>query len=392
MRLFSKKERKNTDFKSPSVVQCAEGNAFNHPFKSLENYLPFSESEYELYSSLREAIPIIDGAIGKLVRLTGDFTVKCRNKAIEQKLKHFLENVNVNGTSTGIMNFMSAYLDQLLTYGEAVGEIVTDSNYQGVYALYNGSLKDISVKYGENPLSVVVCKNDFEKTPLPYQELITFSLLNQEPGRLKGISLLKGLPFVSSILLKIFNTIGVNFERVGNLRFAVTYKPDSNTPLSNTREQAKQIAKEWSRAMRCKENVCDFVSAGDVSIKVIGADSQVLDCDIPIKHMLEQIVAKLSIPPFLLGLNWSSTERMSSQQTDILTSELEYYRQQLNPVIRKICSVWMRLNGVYEEFEIVWSNINLQDEIQLAQARLYNAQADALINSDKNETKGELNG
>lgn len=390
MKLFSKKkERKNTDFKNPSIVQCADGNSFTHPFQSLENYSPFSDTEYELYSSLREAIPIIDGAIGKLVRLTGDFTIKCESKDVQRRLNQFLNNVIVNGTSTGVMSFVSTYLDQLLTYGEAVGEIVTDISNTGIYALYNGSLKDISVKYGESPLSVVVCKNDFEKTPLPYQELLAFSLLNQEPGRLKGKSLLKGLPFVSSILLKIFNTIGVNFERVGNLRFAVTYKPDANTPFSNTKEQAKNIAKEWSKAMRCKESVCDFVSAGDVSIKVIGADSQVLDCDIPVRHMLEQIVSKLSIPPFLLGLNWSSTERMSAQQTDILTSELEYYRQQLNPVVSKICSVWMRLNGICEEFEIVWSNINLQDEIELAQARLYNAQADALISSKENDTKGE---
>ncbi len=390
MKLFSKKkERKNTDYKSTSIVQCADGNCFSHPFQSLLNYSPFSDTEYELYTSLREAIPIIDGAIGKLVRLTGNFTIKCKNKEAEKSLKIFLDNVNVNGTSTGVMSFISTYLDQLLTYGQAVGEIVAKSNNLGIYALYNGSLKDISVKYGDSPLSIIVCKNDFEKTPLPYQDLLAFSLLNQEPGRLKGKSLLKGLPFVSSILLKIFNTIGVNFERVGNLRFAVTYKPDANTPLSNTKEQAKQIAKEWSRAMRCKESVCDFVSAGDVSIKVIGADSQVLDCDIPIKHILEQIVSKLSIPPFLLGLNWSSTERMSAQQTDILTSELEYYREQLNPVIRKICSVWMRLNGICEDFEIVWDNINLQDEIELAQARLYNAQADSLINSDEKEEKGE---
>ena len=45
----------------------------------------------------------------------------------------------------------------------------------------------------------------------------------------------------------------------------------------------------------------------------------------------------MGIPPFLLGLTWSSTERMSSQQADILTSELEAYRRLLNPVIEKIC-------------------------------------------------------
>ena len=63
-------------------------------------------------------------------------------------------------------------------------------------------------------------------------------------------------------------------------------------------------------AMRCGE-VRDFVAVGDVDIKVIGADNQIIDTEIPVRQLLEQIVAKLSVPPFLLGLTWSSTERMS---------------------------------------------------------------------------------
>ena len=53
--------------------------------------------------------------------------------------------------------------------------------------------------------------------------------------------------------------------------------------------------------------VKDFVAVGDVSVKVIGADNAVLDSEIPVRQLLEQIVSKLSIPPFLLGLQWSST-------------------------------------------------------------------------------------
>ena len=91
--------------------------------------------------------------------------------------------------------------------------------------------------------------------------------------------------------------------------------------------------------------------------------------------MLEEIVAKMGIPPFLLGLSWSSTERMSSQQADILTSELEAYRRLLNPVIEKICTLWMRLHGLEPKFTIEWDTITLQDAVDLADARLMNAQA-----------------
>jgi hypothetical protein len=86
-------------------------------------------------------------------------------------------------------------------------------------------------------------------------------------------------------------------------------------------------------------------------------------------------VSKLSIPPFLLGLSWSSTERMSSVQADILTSELEYFRSLLTPAINKISRYYLRLSGFSDEFSVNWNNISLLDETELATARLDNARA-----------------
>lgn len=67
--------------------------------------------------------------------------------------------------------------------------------------------------------------------------------------------------------------------------------------------------------------VRDFVAVGDVSVKVIGADGPVLDAAVPVRQLLEQLVAKTGLPPFLLGLSWSSTERMSAQQADLLDKQ-----------------------------------------------------------------------
>ena len=92
--------------------------------------------------------------------------------------------------------------------------------------------------------------------------------------------------------------------------------------------------------------VKDFVAVGDVSVKVIGADNAVLDSEIPVRQLLEQIVAKTGLPPFMLGLSWSSTERMSTQQADILTSELESYRRILEPVIKQIGNMYLAMNAL----------------------------------------------
>ena len=122
-------------------------------------------------------------------------------------------------------------------------------------------------------------------------------------------------------------------------------------------------------------NVRDFVAVGDVEIKVIGADGPILDSETPVRQILEQLIAKTGLPPFMLGMNWSSTERMSAQQADLMTSELTALRRTLTPVLEKICRLWLRMHGYACRPEIVWDPIDLQDDVEEAKARLYLAQA-----------------
>lgn len=83
--------------------------------------LPVTAGERALYRALREQVPIIDAAIYKLVRLIGGFEVYCPEKHTENALRGFLKTVPVNGCNMGIDNFLSAYFEQLLTYGNAIG-------------------------------------------------------------------------------------------------------------------------------------------------------------------------------------------------------------------------------------------------------------------------------
>ena len=371
-------QKKQTPKNQPGVssVQTARGDP--HPFRRLSGYMPARAAEHQLYRELREAVPVIDAAIAKIVRLTGEFEVQCADPEIGRDLNSFLKNVRVSATGRGIYDFISVYLDQLLTYGTAVGEIVPDRSCGSVAALYNAPLCNIDLAESDNALEAKICVRQGEKSiPVRNPNLICLSLLSPEPGTVRGTSLLKGLPFVSDILMKIYQTVGINFERLGNLRFAVTYKPTNDAmDRAMARDRAQQIAGEWSKTMDGgNKRVRDFVAVGDVQIKVIGADNQTLDTAVPVRQMLEQIVAKTGLPPFLLGLSWSTTERMSVQQADILTSELEFYRRVLEPVIQKICGVWLNLRGVFEQPHIEWAPINLLDEVEVARARLINAQA-----------------
>lgn len=345
----------------------------------LENYRPLGAEQSKLYYALREAVPLIDAAVYKLVRLVGGFRVCCADETVQLLLDSFTARVPVGGNQTGLEAFLSSYFEQLLTCGTAVAEILPGET-GGVASLYNAPLENIALRRAANGLDVVVCKNEGPKpVPVPHPEWILLSVLNPEPGKLEGNSLLKGLPFVSSILLKIYQSIGQNWERAGNLRFAVTYKPQNDAlDRAYAKDRALQVAKEWGEAMQTGGAVKDFVAVGDVQIKVIGADNQVLDSNIPVRQMLEQIVAKTGLPPFMLGLSWSSTERMSLQQADILTSELEAFRRILTPVILKICESHLRLLGYTARLDVDWEDITLQDRVELSRAALFEAQTKKL--------------
>ena len=213
--------------------------------------------------------------------------------------------------------------------------------------------------------------------PLPYQHLLLFTTLNPEPGHPYGVSLFRGMPFLADILMKIYAASGSNCERAGNVRYSVICKGGENMDPAHVQERGEQMAREWARAMEDGKNgtVRDFVAVGDVQIKVIGGEAPILDSEVPVRQILEQLVAKTGLPPFLLGLNWSTTERMSTQQADILTSELWALRRTVEPALRKVCRTYLALEGLDDRVEIEWNDISLQDITQEAQAELYKAQA-----------------
>lgn len=295
--------------------------------------------EAQLYRAMRQSLPVLDAAIGKLVRLSGGFTVRSAQQ--QTALNEFLR------------------------------------------AVCWGDVNALELREGKSPLEVVLCgcDEDGRMRPLPRQELLLFTALNPEPGSPYGVSLLRSMPFLADILLKIYRTIGKNWERAGNVRYAVVCRPGGDgMERGSASERAGAIAAEWSEAMRDSQSgvVRDFVAVGDVSVKVIGADGPVLDAAVPVRQLLEQLVAKTGLPPFLLGLSWSSTERMSAQQADLLTSELWALRRAVEPVLLRICTLWLRLHGCGCAPEIVWDDISLQDLVEEAQADLYRARTEQL--------------
>lgn len=367
----------------------------HQPFSCLEGYTPLREGELRLYRAIREAVPVVDAAIYKIIRMVGGVQVRCEDPAADAAMKRFLREVPTGRGQQGFESFLECYLDSLLTCGRAVGEIVPTADGRGIAAVFCGDVEEVEIREGSSPLDFTLCGRDGmgQLQPFPYPKLLLFTPFHPEEAHPYGVSMLRSLPFVTEVLMKIYHTIGTNWERCGNTRFAVIYKPgDSEAERGLARERSEQIAKEWSAAMQQTRGGCvrDFVAVGDVEIRVIGADNQILDSEIPVRQLMEQIVACTGIPPFLLGLSWSSTERMSAQQADLLTTEMTAIRRTLTPMVEKVCRLFLQLHGLPDAFVVEWDAINLQDQVEEAKAELYRQQARKLCleNDALEATKG----
>ncbi|MBU5436022.1 phage portal protein [Pseudoflavonifractor sp. MSJ-37] len=387
--IWSERRRKQT---APAPqIQIREES--RHPFGAMSGYVPLRNGEIALYRSIREAIPIVDAAILKLIRLAGGVQVTAGDPRAEAGLQRFLRTVPTGRGQRGIESFLDVYLDSMLTCGRAVGEMVLSQDRREVAAVLCSNAADVEIREGDSPLEFALCvRRAGEVVELPYQDLLLFTPFQPETDSPYGVSLLRSMPFLTEILLKIYQAMGMNWERMGNVRFAVVYKPGSDgLERAWAQERSEQITREWSAAMQAGKNgtVRDFVAVGDVDIKVIGADNQVLDSEVPVRQILEQLVARTGIPPFLLGLSWSSTERMSTQQADMMTSEIATIRRSLEPVVERICGLWLRVHGFDPEVTVDWDEVDLQDLVEEARAELYRQQAEKVRQENEAPERGQ---
>ena len=115
-----KRRERNMGQARAEAVQIRESG--RHPFGVLDRYVPLGAGELQLYRAIREAVPILDAAIWKLIRLAGGVAVKCGEPAAQAGLERFLRTVPTGRGQRGIQSFLDCYLDSMLTCGRGVGE------------------------------------------------------------------------------------------------------------------------------------------------------------------------------------------------------------------------------------------------------------------------------
>ena len=84
------KRKKEKEQEKPVAARaCQLRSTASRPFGMLRSFVPLGTGEERIYRQLREAIPVLDAAVGKLIRLTGGFGVQCQNSQAQKKLEAF---------------------------------------------------------------------------------------------------------------------------------------------------------------------------------------------------------------------------------------------------------------------------------------------------------------
>ena len=80
----------------------------HHPFGLLGQYVPMRSGEIRLYRAVREAVPVVDAAIYKLIRMVGGVTAACSDPAAERGWGNSSARSRLDGGSMGSMPFWRA--------------------------------------------------------------------------------------------------------------------------------------------------------------------------------------------------------------------------------------------------------------------------------------------
>jgi len=353
---------------------------FSNPMlEKINGYIP-TKFNLELYEIIREAIPFLDVAIIKLVRLIGDFDFETYgDKGLKEKLEQFRRNVRVNYLGRGLDDFIYQMSDAAFTYGFGVGEMVPTRTLREVERLKTSNSKYFKFKKVNNRL---VLTQDFgmEVRDIEFNDNIFYLAFDTRNGHPQGYSLMYSLPFVADIFARIEKSIENVWWRAGDPTFVTVVNGGDRTTSEQIKTAVEDVQGQMIKAMRARREgkVYDIFTGapfgGKIVIDILGKDFKFPDLKESVRLMLEQIMAKTSLPPFMLGLSWSTTERMSKDQNDMIVADTEYRRLQLEPILTEIIDRFLFLTGdAGKKWAIQWQPVNLLDVMETGRARYFEA-------------------
>jgi len=338
-----------------------------------------------LYDTMRREIPFLDVVPRKINRLIGEFVLTSDHPRAEEELRNFQENVQVNWIQRGWRVFQSQMFDSAAAKGYGIGEHILHPNMKTIQRLAVGKPENLALVKRETG-EVVLGNADetLQGREFDNPDLIHYLALDTREGRPEGFSPMYSLPFIRDMFMKMQYSFRNAVWRVGDPSFVVIIKS------KNPREQAvaNKIAANFAADLKSVMKMRADGETGDIvqplgegqtlEIKMLGAESELPSFEYPMDLIIDQICAAVSLPAWMLSIRkpegMSST--LSQQESDMVTADIEWYRDMFDPTIEKIFGTQLILTGnAGARWNWEWEGVSLRDEKIQSESRRNNAQA-----------------
>lgn len=388
----------------------------------------------EFIESLREALPILDGLIDRLVTLDGVPVIEGADAKLVAEIRAWAEQVQVNDTQHGLTAFSHAMRNEVHEQGFCIGEYVYDDVARDIARLNVPDAKRLRCSKGEDgalqwhymmsgiqsrqsdvqsrqsdvqsvlesrqqyTVGSAFYSNQYRTLNMTNKCYMAYMIENSDPY---GVSRLRSMGFVAKTLLTIQNGIANTHERFGDPSYHLNYKAGNKVSGEELTKRKDAMLNDLQQVVAAKRKgqSADFGTAvdkdSDVTISVIGADGQALDIEAPARHLLEQIVAKGGTAAWLLGLHFSTAERLAKFQSELMKQESDTRTVNEAQVLERAIKAMLRARGrtwsedteiledgrvVRKAWRVAFLKPNLSDMEAQARAKFMNAQAEAVAN------------
>lgn len=340
---------------------------------------------FPLLTQFRANVPPLKRATEILAGFVGIPTVTVdASESAAKTLNDWLLSVEYgDGVGYGIQAWVSDLLGQAITYGFAVGEIEATPRRDGVGRLWSYLTPSIGFKSDPAGALQVTQHTGTGPARLLNPETITRVTHGSRGCDPHGETMFLALLNHCQGLLDIHHAHRATWRRNGIPNFHVNWEPPANfeDPDGSVQSGIRgQMEDAWNGSMKSQVmdgQAKDFFSTGKVTVTCIGADSEVMDIEVSNRTLLELIVSGTGIPPFMFGFSWSTAERMSKQQADMLLATIEECRREVEGAVRRVLDAHIRLSGLRAAlgYQLTWSDVNLQDRRETAFAEHFEALA-----------------
>lgn len=389
---------------------------------TLSGFIPRQVNPW-FYSALREALGPLDGGIDRLVTMDGIISVEGDNDKLTQTIERdFLRAIPVNDLEHGFQAFFSAQGDMMLEQGSAVGEMVMDKRGKELLALRLADTRGIIFQRDDTQLETwyrplrpcpggrrdgtdaieTVIRNNGTLQPLTDSYMVSQGFVQLNPATMiyagynahatnpYGVSIMRSIEFVSQLLVRIQNATGLAWDRFGDPLFHVLYKTKNRTLRAgeDIDKRRDALAKDFQKVLLAKRsgNSADFVQAvgadDDVQINVIGKGNDILQMEVPARHMLDQVLSKFGLPSWMLGVEVRVSGSMGDQQSEMVIQASKTRFKRRLPGLERIVETWLRGRGLTwkpGDWKLAQTLPNLYDELKRSQAGFLQAQTQMML-------------